>query len=497
GNGELSDINADLRTAAGSIMLEGEEIGFDALEARLGYDPASGRLRLRHVAVDSAKARTTFAGQVVLETGEAGEVTGFFADLHAGETRLDLPDLLEAPVTLDAVDANFRARLDPLRIEVADLHTASGRLKVNARGKVATGAEGGPLTASMRAEASDMTVADLKALWPKGVGGNARAWALEHLVSGEIPALLAQLRLGAGDPDLALDFTFDDAVVDVLDGMPAIEGGRGEAQVRHNDMILALAAGSVTPLPGERIDLTGSYLDIFDFDGAVTPADIRLRASGGIDAVLALIDRPPLGLVSKLDLPLGSVGGSARVAADLEFPLLKDLLLEQIDVDVDATLSQVSAALPLPDLPVLPVESNRLRLVGSTRALSLTGPIRVAGRPFDLAWDEDFTATTTERQLSLEGGFDLGFLAELGAEQAVMTGGDAGARLSLTVTGGEPPLGSLELDLAQMALALPGLTWTKPAGVPARASVAVRLAETASIERLEVEGGGLDIAGAA
>ncbi|MEM6421888.1 MAG: AsmA-like C-terminal region-containing protein, partial [Pseudomonadota bacterium] len=47
------------------------------------------------------------------------------------------------------------------------------------------------------------------------------------------------------------------------------------------------------------------------------------------------------------------------------------------------------------------------------------------------------------------------------------------------------------------ALALPGLTWTKPAGVPARASVAVRLAETASIERLEVEGGGLDIAGAA
>src|SRR5690606_756588 len=194
-----------------------------------------------------------------------------------------------------------------------------------------------------RAEAAGMSVDELVAFWPVARAGNARAWVDEHIPEGRLDRVTAQMRLGGAEPQLALDFDYSGVRVDYVEGMTPVEAARGTGHVTFHDLHMELDSGRLVP-GREPIDLAGSRLAIRGFWGGVPPAEIALKATGPVDAVLAVIDQPPLRLMSRLDRALDPIDGMASLEVDLTIPLIRNLRLADIGVDARAALSEVSTS---------------------------------------------------------------------------------------------------------------------------------------------------------
>ncbi|MEO1276526.1 MAG: hypothetical protein AAFV96_14460, partial [Pseudomonadota bacterium] len=347
GDGSIGDIATSLDLAAGTLALDEDlpPIPFENARLVASYRPEAGHLALEHFAFDGPQGRARISGHVEVRGGPGGAVDQVAADLRLEDMMLDLPGLLVEPAVFESGALAFTADTGSGLLELADLLLARGDMVLQGAGSVALiEGEEDPAT-GLRITATGLNVADVKALWPIGAGGNARPWFVENILEGEIPEMVAHLQLGPWGEALALDFSFEDVASTYLGTMPAIEGGYGQAHLTLDSFDLGLVKGHVDVEGAGRLDIAGSRIRIFDFDEPITPADVSLTAAGPIAAVLDLIDTPPLGLVSRLGLPLGQVAGQARVDAQLAFPLLAALKVEEVYADARARLSQVAMTL--------------------------------------------------------------------------------------------------------------------------------------------------------
>ena len=432
----------------------------DRLDLALGWAPERERLRITALEAEGPGLSARLSGH--LEAAEDAALTG---RLEVAQLSIDAPSLFPGPIAFDGGRLDARVALAPLALDIREARLTAGAMALSAAGRLMPGDAGpeGLLTFAAR----EVTVPALKRHWPIGTGGNARPWVVENLVGGRVPRLDGSLRLGAGPPELRLGFAFEGVASRYLGDMPPIEGGRGTAQLTLDRFDLALEAGEVTPSEGGApIRLDGSHLAFTGLLADVTPADITVRGTGPTEAVLALIDRQPLGLVSRLGLGLGPVAGEAEVTARLGFPLDADLEIEEVAVDARATLTGTRLALPLGEARP-EVSADRLTLSATTEEMTLSGRAALAGRGFDIAWTERYGAGPGGSELTAIGTVDPGVLRALGAPETPFTSGTAEARLSVSSAGGPTRIG-LEADLSGAALVVPELRWQKQPGAPGR-----------------------------
>lgn len=434
----------------------------------------------------------------------AGEITGTIlpdraasvaavADLHLTGLDIDMPELFAEPVSFASGQATLRADPAARRLDIAALHLTEGPLTLSATGRLRM-SEGG-LHAGLRARGTGLTVAGLKAHWPLVAAPNPRAWVDENLVSGRIPELVAQIGLRPGrPPDVALDFTFEDVASRYLAEMPPIEGGKGTGHLTLDGFDLSLATGTVTPPGGRPIEILPSRLSISALTGEIQPADITLSTEGRIDDVLALIDHAPLGLMAKLGVPLGPVAGRASIATDLNFPLLNDLLVEDVGVAAEAGLSGVALEMPRRDGRSLAITAERLALRADAERLSLGGAVEAAGVPLDVRWQERYGAGPGGRTLEVSGRLTPAFLAAQGVADSPLKGGEIPLTAVLEAEGDAGRL-SLDADLGPSDLAIDAIGLAKPSGAPGRLSASGTTGDGLSLERFAVVGGGLAMEG--
>ncbi|MEM6677005.1 MAG: AsmA-like C-terminal domain-containing protein [Pseudomonadota bacterium] len=492
-DGTLRDVSARLRAGSGGLRLGGPTeppLPIRNAVLDLDYTPATGRLQVLDAAIDGDTGRLALTGNAWLSSDAQGLVTGVEVDLHARNLVFDASESLAEPVTFQHAFFAARADFAAERLELARVALLDEDLAIEASGAISY-ATAAPEIA-VRARATGLDVDHVKALWPIGVGGNARPWFVQNLTQGEIPELIAQFAMAGERQTLALDFSFENVVSTYLPTMPAIEGGAGQAHLSLEQFDLALDEGYVD-VPGAapaRLDLAGSSMTIYDFAAPQTPADIRLRGTGAIDAVLSVIDRPPLRLVSKLGLPLGRVEGSAAVEADLSFPLLAALKVSQVEAEARAALRDVALVMPLgvEGAEALPVTASALSLSANTVAMSLTGDIEARGLPLRIAWQERYGATPG-RNLELAGEANAGLLADFGLPLDALGPEPFPVSLALEQGGDGVVTARLEADLSAPEISPSPLAWSKPAGSAARMQI------DAAVRPADGEGTGADISG--
>lgn len=493
-DGRIGAIETALDVDAGSVLLGGDLPPVPIESARLvaGYDPEAGRLALEVFEISGPKISARLFGSVEIETGEKGGIERVLADLRLADLGLDLPGRLAEPARFDTGALALSAEPETGRIRIADVMLARAGTVIQGRGEIDLSSGGEMPASALRFTAKGLNVGDVKALWPIGAGGNARPWFVENIRAGRLPELVAEILLEPEREALSLDFAFEDVVSTYLGDMPAIEGGHGKAHLTLDSFDLALDSGHVDVPGAGRIDIAGSSIRIYDFDKPITPADVALEAEGGVAAVLALIDRPPLGLVSKLGLPLGEVAGQADVRADLSFPLLADLAVEEVAADAEATLGNVALTLPLGDPPV-PVTAGRLTLAADTERLALSGKVGAFGTTFDMAWTERYGAVEG-RELTLSGSIGRTLLARFGVPTDALgeTAFPFSARLSQE---GGAPLGmTMEADLTPVSID-PPIAWSKRPGEPGKLNLAVTSGDSIAVETVRLEAGDLSLDG--
>ena len=134
------------------------------------------------------------------------------------------------------------------------------------------------LAADLRAEAATMSVQDLVHHWPVTVAGNARTGLRRNITRARLDRLVAEFRMRGEDGRACADGRFRELDSTYVDGMSPIRDASASCSWISDGMHLAMAEGTVDP-GGAPISLAGSWIEISDFNGAVTPADIRLKAT--------------------------------------------------------------------------------------------------------------------------------------------------------------------------------------------------------------------------
>lgn len=489
--GSISSLSGRLEAGAGQVRLGGGSVEpLDRAALDFVYDPAAERFAIGEATLEAARARFGASGFVQVGRNEAGAAEDVVAQLDFTDVGVAAPEFLDAPLAYAYARLTGRITLEPLLIEIGELRLERERMRLSATGRLWPEAAG--WRTDMSVGATDVSLAEMLEHWPREAAPGALLWMRENMEAATVTEADAVLRLGGDAEEVKIDFTFRGTVGHYLRPMPPIIGGVGSGQVDLQRFSLALDAGQVTPVGGAALDLAGSTFIIADLNHPDTPGEARIRARGRVADALALIDEEPLRLTSQLGVPLGDVAGTAEIEAVSTFPLLKDLLLEDVAAEARAALRDVALVAPGLDREVTAVE---LLLEASTAGFTLSGDVVAAGLPAAVEWREVFSPSA--RTISARASVTPGAISEFGVEQSWFTAGVI--PVTATLEPGESGVRfALSADLGGGEIAIPEIGWAKAAG--AAGALSARGEMTGARLRLDafdIETPGLSAAGAA
>lgn len=493
-DGGLRAFSADLRAAAGRIALDGVSEPLDAARLAFALDPEAMRIDLRALSLQGPRGAVSASGAVTLTAPPERRAV---VELTLDEAVLSDPDLFAAPVRFDGGAVVARLGGDPMRVEIGKLALSRGDFRARVSGEATEGPEG--WRGRLAAEGGGLDLAGLLALWPERAAPGARNWVEENMAAARVPRLDAALRFGDGAPRFGVTFAVEDAVAHFLRPMPPVTGASGWAELTPERFSLTLAEGAVDPGEGRPLSLAGSAVRIaLDVDPEI--ATIEVDAEGPLTGALDLLDREPLSLLSRLGRAPVARRGEARAEATVTLPLLKELPAEDVAVSAEAVVTDV--AFTPPDLDA-EVEAERLEIAADTERLSLSGDARIGGFPATLALTERFDPPdgAAASEIALSGRITPELLDRMGVALPDTLGPRpfAGAA-PFRATAARDADGmriSASLDLEPAALAVAPLGWDKPAGAPARATLAGRLGDGATLDRFAIEAPSLEASGSA
>lgn len=488
----------DLAAGAGRIAgAPGEAGRIEAASLRLSLAPEGDRLTLDRLRFAGGLGTLAASGAGEAIRDGAGRAVGARLALSIDSLRLTEAAGFAAPMQLGPGRIEGEFLHEARRFSLSDARIEAGPLAFIASGHAEEGPQGWSGAISAHA-ARDVPAVALAPSWPVDLAPGARDWVARNIRGGRIPRLEFDAAFDPAGLEGLLDFDLTEAVATPVDGLPPLEGAEGSGRVvipRAGPVSfeVAITQGGATPEGGGRVDLAGSRFSIPDAEADVPVGVAELQAKGALTDILAVLDRPPLQLISKLGADLDIRAGRAEAQARLSLPLLKDVSIDA--VEVVATASLTGLELIVPGLGRF-ARAETATLTADTAALTLEAQGALEGMPARATWNETFSPPAGQDPTRVEATLriDPKGAARLGLPEGLPAGGHAQLRAKLGVSRAGATRVKAELDLTPADLRLPRLDWTKAAGAGASAAADLRIA--GGIEgTLSAEGPGLRLAG--
>lgn len=516
------ELRRDARGLAGQVELS---VTLGAREAEIAgqfyYDSAT---RLSHVQLTFdgvlPKSVVSFApglaGLRGLTTPLSGSASGSVAldgairhvrfDIAGGAGALDMPGLERSwPVRAlslvgEADGPERRLVLERARIDLGT--DAAPGPRIEASGTLTSTAPGfaGDLYMAAEVAVTDVSLGALARYWPAALGGNERAWVLENVTAGRVERAAARVRLHVPGGRLAearlaaLDGTlrYRDLTVHYLRPMPPVAGISGTAKFDAKQLIFEPKSGALEALRVEPSTITITGLDGDDQDMAI---DLAVR--GPVRDMLVVLDHDRLRLIRRLNIDPRAATGDVAARIGLRFPLENDLGLEQIEIGARANLRRTGVKKLLLGLDA---SDGDLALEVDKSGMALTGPVSLAGVPFELNWIEAFSDDAPEpTRIEIEAArIDATARAALGIDTAPYMDGPVSVHLTAVRDMGGQTTVKAAINLQESTLRVAPLFWEKPAGDTGAAYFTLVLegGRPVGIRDLEISAGTLRAKGA-
>ncbi len=495
--GAVGPLNATLQIGAGVLQpTQGTRpVPFNAARTYFTYDPASQSLRFSELSVDSRWVRLEGDGELKLTGAEGGPVA-LVGQLRATDVVADPADLFPEPVHLEGAQLDLRLQLDPFRLSLGALTLRQGAERMVLRGDMAADASGWGLHLDGHMDA--IQARDLLPYWPPSAVGKTREWIDQNVQDG----LLENLQLGVrasegGKPDIYLGFEFRDLTARFLKTLPPVTGARGHASLLRNRFVIEATEGQVAAPKGAGtaapVDIAGTSFVVADVTEKPSIGTVHLRTQSALRDTLALLDEEPFRFLSKAGKPVDLAEGEAAVQADITFPLIKRLPLEEVKLSLNAALRDVASDQLMPGRML---RAQSLSVTGDTGTLRIAGAGTLDGVAFDGAWNTALGAGATGSEIdavvTLDDRFAGAFLA--GMPEGTMTGAGSG-QLHVDLPKGGVPSFRLTSDLRGVGLRIDGIGWRLGEAATADLAVSGTLGTPVSIDGLHLEAPGLSADG--
>lgn len=488
-DGGFSPIAATLQIGAGVVQPNAatDPVPFSGGRSYFSYDPNDRLLTFDTLSVDSKWITGEASGTAVLgvdeTTGELEDLTGQITLSNLSANPLAL---YPEAVALDAADVDFRLTLNPFKISLGRAQISDQDRTLLLDGALQAAPDGWHVAVDGQMDAIDPR--RLLALWPKRAVPGTRRWLDANLIKGDVTNIDLALRRAPGmQPQTYVAFEYDVATVRFAKIMPPITGARGHFTLSENRLVITVDEGTVTPPEGGGIDVPGSAFIIPDVtvkDGA--PSVVRLETSSSITAALSLLNLPPLSVMDKAGLEVALADGRAEMTGTLTVPLKPKA---RVGYYMSGILSDVRSDVLVKDRTLA---ADRLDVIADGQRVSIDGAATLDEVPFDGGWQMPLGPDAGPGQVTGEVTMTPETLATFGV--ALPPGSIAGstaAQLEITLPKGAQPAFALRSDLRGLRLAVPEVSWSKPAAAGGLLDIAGRFGSPPSIDAVRLEGPGL------
>jgi len=484
------EVSGLLNPASGSIELG---VSFDKLLPSIvaSLDPRLSPLD---------RIKLPVSGTLALSLTSSLAVEDINFDLTGGAGEIVVPEFYPAPLPVSQLALRGRATealnsvvIDKAMIDVGGpLVTLSGELERRDQS----------IEFQLDTRAEALPIDQLARLWPPEVAVNARRWITKNIEDGVVnsatlsasaTASLGEtghfdLRKAAGEIDLR------GATIHYLRPMPPVRNVTGLGRFDGVNLVFDIREGNVGGL-----NVGAGRVAIAGLTGTAPVETIRIEATiaGPAREALALLDEDPLNFISPFGIDPAQTGGTQTTNAVLEFPLLRAITVDEIDVAASARLENFSA-------PAVAFGADLTKgdfaLTVDKKKMVAKGGGALAGIPLKLTWTENFTGETALRtRYEVQAVLDDGARGtlDLAAEPYLMGPVGVGLTYEIAIDGGEQ--GAANLNLANATMSLEDFGWQKPPGqiAAARVEFAGRGGVLREISKFAITAPGLSVNGRA
>ena len=494
--GKLTPLAATLQIGPGALQPnEGTQpIPFNGARSSVSYDFADRILRFDEVSVDSAWVSGHSDGTAALQIGgDRGPLTALVGQFRLRDLVANPLDLYPRPVSLEGADVDFQLKLDPFRLEIGQLRISDQGKTLLVDGEATATPDGWTLAidGQMDALAPDR----LLALWPQRVGTKTRDWLQKNILDGTVSDIdFALRRAPDAAPKTYLGLAFDEASVKFMRFMPPVTKGRGQVSLYDNRLVVTVDEGMVVAPEGGEVTLAGSSFimpDVTVKDGP--PAVIRLETQSSLTAALSLVNQKPMEVMDKVNLPVTLAEGRAALTGTIATNLKKGIPPEQVRYHFEGDLLSLETDQLIKGRTLA---SPRLGLTVTNDELVISGQASLDSVDFDGAWTQPIGPGADKS--ALRGTIAVTPAALEAFKIALPPGTLAGsgtATIAVDLQKGRAPDFRLDSDLRGLRVAVPQLSWVKPAGTAGKLRVAGALGPVPRIDTLAVSGPGLSARG--
>lgn len=466
-------VGATISVTAGRGMLSlggVPDVALDRAEVNLAWRPATGDFALTPSPISIDGLEIVLAGTVLAPTG-AEPIWKF--QLTVPRATMAPPDVPGPPAIVDSASAD--GSFDPATLTATIDHFAAAAPQgaVAGAGSVFIG-EGGPLLkmkATLTAPVDDATF--LK-VWPRFVNAPARKWLVDNIRGGILTEGSIDVDLGPEDFDTdpktkhpgsapaQVKFVFKDAVVKLPGDIPALSAGVGHGFIDGPVLNVTLDSAQLTPKDGQPVTLQKGSLIVPDLDERPVRNEIVATLSGPAKSLAMVADADPMRAMYHLKINPQTLSGTATADMTMKGPMEDPFDPSKLDWTVRAVLENVSSSAPIDGRMVskvnVTVDANPAGMTikgkavveGIAAAVDLTQSFKPGAAG---AGGVEFVLTEADRKAK---GVDLGGLLT----------GPVAVVLDAKTDGTQ----DLDVDLTKATVTLPGIGWTKGAGVAARAT---------------------------
>ncbi len=330
---------------------------------------------------------------------------------------------------------------------------------------------------SFVAKIDSMQTTAVKQLWPYWLAVHAREWVLHNLYGGSISNASIKLFVPAdkiaentgdmnfGPEELRIDFDYENARLNVAGDIPPLRDTVGHLKLQGSRLDIALNGATAYFPTGRKVDVSDGVFSIPDTDIHPLMATLDIKVSGKANAVAELVSYRPIDALDRTDYkPSDFVAGDVVSHVTATFGLLQEQNPPPPVWKVDARLDKV-------DLQPK-VDGHDFRNLSGTLSVDpekavLDTDAAVDGFPMHVALTEPFKQNSPVKQQRV-------ITATLGdaARKALLPGLNdvLSGPVDVTMTRTGPGRQSVTADLTATAVTVPGIGWTKGAGVRASSS---------------------------
>jgi hypothetical protein len=446
-----------------------------------------------------AQLDTKLDGTLTLSLDSDLEPSGISVDMRATAGRVLLDTLFEEPLSFDSANVRVRSEkgLDALVLESATVELGPATILLNGNARHVLD----QWNLGVIAEVRNLPVNSIETYWPKEIEPSARSWITENLKDGHVDSAILRLRASvpeAAPEDMSIsdfdgEIRFRETAVHYLRPLPPVRDVFGVARFDTRHFNVDLGGGTLRDLVAES-----GRVEILGLDGPPRGESIKIEVtiSGPVRDAFEILDSDPLEFISGFGLDPARTSGSHRTNAVFAFPLLDDVLIDQIAV---ATASRMVDFGAEDAVFGLPVGRGDLTLNVNREGMEVSGTAEIGSVPIGLSWSERFEEGDDVRtRYKVRTNLDDAGRLELGLGGVPFIAGSAGVGLTYAIGWDGAAVGAAEIDLVDTTVDLDPFGWAKMPGEEGRAFVRFLVQDEVltSISELSVRAGDLEVDGA-